>query len=798
MNTSHEIQLIGCRQNNLKNIDVRIPYSKIVTFIGVSGSGKTTLVFDTLFAEGKRRYIESLGVSEGFFLSKLERPDADLFLGLPPAIALAQSHSAKNSRSTAGTISQAAYYLQILFARCGTFEKVPKEKLSPSAFNLNSPSGICQECGGEGIIYVFDETLIWPDQNLSFAQNGVRLGGSKPGTTKYTFMRSFLEQYGCSDHTPIRDYPNELKVALLYGQKKNRKYKVEFPGIISAYENTYKTTKSLKMREDIEHYMTQTQCDCCHGTGYRPESLQVAVGGKRIDQVMHLSIEKLKQFLDQLAFEGEKKVLFAQIAPNLYRVIDRCLDLGIGYISLDRKVSTLSGGEFQRLHLVAQITSQISGVVYVLDEPSSGMHTADTEKLLAAIRNLNQTGNKNTIVMVEHTRSMINASDYVFELGPGAGSKGGQIVAQGTPEDIQKNPISLSGKYLSGACTPGNINLATDLVYEKVLRIINADSHNLKHITVEIPLEKTVCITGVSGSGKTSLLFDAFLQSVQNRRSIHLERIEGLEQIEKVVLCDQSPISGTIRSCPATYLEFYQLIRIKFAQTEDAKKKRYGEQYFSYNLKQGQCPKCRGNGFVSIDMAFLPDVDVPCDQCGSHRFNDEVLSVRYKGKNIFEVLEMDVQMAVEFFEDDLVITRKLRALCDVGLEYLRLGQPTSTLSGGEAQRLKLAFDLSRPRKNHTMFVFDEPSRGLHFEDVRKLLELFRKIVQSGNSVVLIEHNLDVISSSDYVIDLGPYAGNKGGEVCGQGTPRQISVQNTPTGLALAEYYAEHLRQKREI
>lgn len=795
MKDTNEIQLIGCRQNNLRNIDVSIPYSKIVTFIGVSGSGKTTLVFDTLFAEGKRRYIESLGVSEGFFLSKLERPDADLFLGLPPAIALAQSHSAKNRRSTAGTISQAAYYVQILFARCGTSEKKQKEKLSPSAFNLNSPSGVCTECGGEGVIYTFDETLIWPDQELSFAQNGIRLGGAKPGTTKYTFMKSFLEQYGCSDHTPIREYPNELKVALLYGQKKNRKYKVEFPGIISAYEKTYKTTKSLKMREEIERYMKQAPCSCCQGTGYKLESLQVTVGGKRIDQVMHLSIEDLKQFLNQLVFEGEKEVIFSQIIPNLYRIIDSCLDLGIGYLSLDRKASSLSGGEFQRLHLVAQITSQISGVVYVLDEPSSGMHTADIQKLLAAIRNLNQTGNKNTIVMVEHTRSLINASDYVFELGPGAGNKGGQIVAQGTPEEIQKNPVSLSGKYLSGECTPGRINPAIDCDCKQVLRIVNADSHNLKHVTVEIPLQKMICITGVSGSGKTSLLFDAFLQSVQNNRNIHLERIDGLEQIGKVVLCDQSPISGNTRSCPATYLEFYQLIREKFARTEDAKKKRYGEKYFSYNLEQGQCPKCRGNGFVSIDMAFLPDVEIPCDQCGGQRFKDEILSIRYRGKNIFEILEMDAQMAAEFFADDPVIARKLNALCNVGLEYLRLGQPTSTLSGGEAQRLKLAFDLSRPRKKHTMFVFDEPSRGLHFEDVKKLLQLFRKIVQEGNTVLLIEHNLDIISTADYVIDLGPYAGSKGGEVCGQGTPRRISMQKTPTGIALAEYYAEHLQRE---
>lgn len=786
------IQLIGCRQNNLKNIDICIPYSKIVTFIGVSGSGKTTLVFDTLFAEGKRRYLESLGVSETFFLNKLERPDADLFLGLPPAIALAQKHSAKSNRSTAGTISQGAYYLQILFARCGTSATSTNAEQSPSAFNLNSPSGVCPECGGEGVISVFDETLIWPNQELSFAQNGILLGGAKPGTQKYLFMQSFLSQYGCNDHTPIREYPNELKVALLYGQKKNRKYRVEYPGIIATYEKNYKTSKSLKTREEIGRYLRQSPCTCCGGSGYRPESLQVTVGGKRIDQVMHLSMDELKHFLDQLVLEGEKKAIFSQIAPNLYRIIDRCIGLGIGYLSLDRKASSLSGGEFQRLHLVSQITSQISGVVYVLDEPSSGMHAADLKKIMSAIRSLNQTGNKNTIVMVEHTRSLINASDYIFELGPGAGIEGGRITAQGTPKDIQTDPFSLSGKYLSGAYTPGKINPKMNCEYSQVIRIVNANSNNLKNISVEIPLNKMVCITGVSGSGKTSLLFDSFLESVQNKKSIHLERIEGLNNIRKLVHCDQSIVGGNSRSCPATYLEIYQLIREKFANTAYAKRKGYGEKHFSFNLEHGHCPKCRGTGVINVDMAFLPDMELRCDLCDGHRFKKDILSARYRGKNISEVLEMDAQSAAKFFTDDSVIVRRMNALCDVGLKYIRLGQPTNSLSGGEAQRLKLAYELSRSTQQNTLYIFDEPSRGLHFEDVKKLLQLFQKIVSDGNTVILIEHNLDIISTADYVIDLGPYAGSKGGNICGQGTPRWISTQNTPTGSALAEYYAEHM------
>ncbi len=783
------IRMIGCRENNLKNVDVCIPYSKIVSFIGVSGSGKSTLVFDTLFAEGKRRYIESLGVNESFFMSKQARPDADYFLGLPPAIALAQRHNANAGRSTAGTISQAAYYVQVLFARCG--RNPNKTCLSPSMFNLNSPSGVCPECGGEGVIYNFDETLIWPNQELSFSENGILLGGATPGTTKYSFMVSFIKQYGCDDQTPIRSYPNELKVALLYGQKKNKKFRIEYPGIIPTYEKNYRTTKSMKTREEIERYMARIPCSCCGGVGYNPESLLVTLGGLNISEVMSLSIDKLKSFLTELHFSGEEKKLFDQITPNLFRIITGCQDLGIGYLSLNRKTSSLSGGEFQRLHLVSQITSQISGVVYVLDEPSSGMHASDIAKLLTAIRNLKETGNSNTIVMVEHTRLLINSSDYIFEMGPGAGTLGGQIIAQGTPDDLWNSSSSISGKYLSGQCTPGAPNLSSICTYEKLLRIVGASSHNLKHITVDIPLEKLVCITGVSGSGKTSLVFHSFLESVQNKRNINLDHLEGMEQIRKVVLCDQTPIGVSSRSCPVTYLDFYQNIREKFSSLPEAKKKRLTEKHFSFNVDVGRCPKCKGTGMLEVDMAFLPSTTILCDECQGERFRDTVLSVKYRGKSINDILNMDVDEALSFFADDNIIQRKLLALRGVGLEYITLGQSTSTLSGGEAQRLKLAYELSKPKCQHTLFVFDEPSKGLHFEDVKKLLALFRNIVSEQNTVLLIEHNLDIISTSDYVIDIGPFAGECGGEVCGTGTPLQIAKLTTPTGRALSEYYSQY-------
>lgn len=783
------IRMIGCRENNLKNVDVCIPYSKIVSFIGVSGSGKSTLVFDTLFAEGKRRYIESLGVNESFFLSKQARPDADYFLGLPPAIALAQRHNANAGRSTAGTISQAAYYIQVLFARCGMNPN--SARLSPSMFNLNSPSGVCPQCGGEGVLFNFDETRIWPNQGLSFSENGILLGGATPGTTKYSFMVSFIKQYGCDERTPIRSYPNELKVALLYGQKKNKKFRVEYPGIIPAYEQNYRTTKSLKTREEIERYMAKAPCSCCGGRGYNPESLLVTLGGLNISEVMALSINELASFLTGLRFSDGQKKLYDHITPNLFRIITGCQDLGIGYLSLSRKTSSLSGGEFQRLHLVSQITSQISGVVYVLDEPSCGMHASDIAKLLTAIRSLNKTGNHNTIVMVEHTRSLINASDYVFEMGPGAGVLGGQIVAQGAPAELWNSSNSISGKYLSGQCTPGELNLSSTCAFEKTLRIVGASSHNLKHITVKIPLEKLVCVTGVSGSGKTSLVFHSFLESVQNKRSIKLDRLEGMEHVRKVVLCDQTPIGVSSRSCPVTYLDFYQNIREKFASLPEAKMKKLTEKHFSFNVDAGRCPKCKGTGSLELDMAFLPSTTIICDECQGERFRGTVLSVIYRGKSINDVLNMDVEEALLFFENDSIIQRKLLALRSVGLEYIALGQSTSTLSGGEAQRLKLAYELSRPKCQHTLFVFDEPSKGLHFEDVKKLLELFQNIVNDQNTVLLIEHSLDIISTADYVVDIGPFGGDCGGEVCGHGTPLHISTFNTPTGRALSEYYSQH-------
>ncbi len=792
------IKMLGCKENNLKNIDIVIPYSKITTFIGVSGSGKSTVVFDTLFAEGKRRYIESLGVSESFFLSKQQKPNADCFVGLPPAIALAQNKTARNPRSNVGTITQVAYYIQLLFSSCGDCSGSDVEKPIPSMFNLNSPSGMCLECNGTGQILEFDETLIWPDQELSINQGGLKLGGPSKGTTKMNFFDSFVKQYDCTIDTPIKHFPNELKVALLFGQKKNKKFKVEYPGIIPSYEKIYKTTKSIDVHDEIENYMTKHGCTECMSTGYNPNSLKVTIKGLNVADVMALTIEELKNFVNELCFFDYRKDVFEQIYTNITKILDQCISLGIGYLSLNRPSTTLSGGELQRLHMVSQISSQISGVVYVLDEPSSGMHSNDINKLLDAIKQLNTIGNKNTIVMVEHTKSLINASDYVYEMGPSAGENGGQIVACGSPDFIWDNPNSISGKYLSGRCTPGTVNTAISCKYSDVISLRGVNSHNLQNVNVDIPINKLCCITGVSGSGKTSLIFDAFYQTAQLGRCVHMEEIDGLQHINKVIICDQSHIGTSSRSCPITYSEVYEPIRKLFSSQKSAKSNKLSEKHFSFNVSDGQCPRCKGEGRIHINMGFLPDMSVVCDECNGTRFKSKVLEVRYKEKSIFDILEMSIDEAVAFFDNESKILSKLLPIQEVGLGYIKLGQPTNTLSGGEAQRLKLAYEMSKVKNQHNLILFDEPSRGLHFEDVKKLLQIMRRLVDSGHTVVVVEHNLDIISTSDYIIDIGPFAASKGGQVCGTGTPKEISKLHTPTGEALKKYLSDIVEQKNKI
>lgn len=782
------ISMYGCRENNLKNVDITIPYSKIVCFIGVSGSGKSTLVFDTLYAEGKRRYIESLGVNEAYYLSKIKKPEADHFVGVPPAIALVQSRTNRNPRSTVGTISQISYYLQALFSSCGQKPEWMHKELTPSMFNLNSPQGICPECEGNGEIMEFDETLIWPDQELSVARGGLKLGGAKQGTTKYTFLDSFLKQYGCNIDTPIKEFPNELKVALLFGQKKNRRFKLEYPGIINDSERLYKTTKSIAVKEDLEHFMKKMPCESCDGTGYSPDILEVAIDGKNIDYYMNLSMDELAYFFENYSFHDQRDLMWGQIKNTFLRNLHQCINLGIGYLSLGRKATTLSGGEVQRLKIAAQISSEISGVVYVLDEPSSGLHASDIGKVLDAVKMLNCTGDKNTVVLVEHTAKLIKASDYIFEVGPGAGEQGGEIIAQGTVDEICGNKASISGKYLTGECIAGMPELSHTFKPNGIIRLHHVTANNLKNISVDIPLGGMVCVTGVSGSGKTSLIFDSFYQSIYHKRNIGLENIEGRENIKKVILCDQSSIGKSSRSCPVTYLDLYEPIRKLFAKQELAKKRKYKETHFSFNVAGGRCEACKGEGALKVSMGFLPDMTVICDQCEGRRFKKETLEIKYKGKSIYDVLEMSVSNAKDFFEEEKGICSKLEAMEKVGLGYLKLGQPTSTLSGGESQRLKLAAEIAKAYSKGTLFIFDEPTKGLHFEDVKQLLKVMKELVRIGNSLLVVEHNLDVIVSCDHIIDIGPGAGRFGGNIVGEGTPMEIAKLETPTGKEIRAYF----------
>lgn len=782
------IEIKGARENNLKNVSLTIPYSKIVSFIGVSGSGKSTLVFDTIYAEGKRRYIESLGVNESFFLSKIKKSDTDYFMGLPPAIALMQSKSIRNPRSTVGTISQMGYYLQVLFSSCGIYKGDKKISITPSMFNLNSPVGACYSCEGTGEILEFDETLIWPDQEKSLSEGGLKLGGATVGTTKYKFLCSFLGQFGCNESTPIKEYSNELKVALLYGQRKTKQYKLEYPGIISDSLKLYRTTKSIDVRENLEHFMVRSRCEDCLGTGYNKDALDVYVDDKNIDYYMNLPLDELYDFLRTCEFNDFRDGVWNQFKNKFMMSLKQCIDLGVGYLTLSRCANTLSGGEAQRLKIVAQISSEISGVLYVLDEPTSGLHASDVSKVLTAIKKLNDVGNKNTVLLVEHTASIIKESDYIFEVGPGAGVLGGKIIAEGTLDDIINNENSITGAYLSGAKTASVVNTRDSFEFNDYIEIKGACAHNLKGVDVKIPLHSLSCVTGVSGSGKTSLVFESFYQSVTSNRNYMLDSIVGREKIKNVILCDQSSIGSSSRSCPLSFLSIYENVRKLLAKTDLAKSKKLKETDFSFNVVGGRCEECKGEGTIQINMGFLPSMDVECEVCHGKRFNDDVLEVTYKGLNIYDILNLSITDAIEVFKDEKLIVSKLKAMEAVGLSYLTLGQPTSTLSGGESQRLKLANEIAKTKQDGSFIIFDEPTKGLHFEDVKRLLSVMKALVKLGNTILIVEHNLDVIASCDYVIDIGPGAGKYGGSVVGCGTPSEIAKLDTPTGRAISSYF----------
>ena len=928
----------GAREHNLKNVTLEIPRNKLVVFTGLSGSGKTSLAFDTIYAEGQRRYVESLSSYARMFLGQMEKPDIDSIEGLSPAISIDQKTTARNPRSTVGTVTEIYDYLRLLYARVGIphcpkcgkeirqqtidqmteqvmaypegqrmqvlapvvrarkgehakllegarkkgfvrvridgetyelddvpaldkklkhtieivvdrlivrptdefrqrladsmetaalesgglvqidlFDKgsllfsqnyacpdcgISMEELSPRMFSFNSPFGACPQCSGLGTIMRISQETIIPDPSLSLNQGALQAMAwnvTDRNSMAHTYFHALAEKYHFSLDTPVKDLPKNVMDILLYGAPDKisieyegahgkASYQTEFEGVINSLSRRYAETSSDAMKAAYEEYMVQDECPACHGRRLKPEVLAVTVGGLSIDAVCNLSVRKAREFFQNLSLTGSSAVIASQILREIDSRLGFLDSVGLGYLTLSRGAATLSGGEAQRIRLATQIGSSLMGVLYILDEPSIGLHQRDNNKLLSTLKRLRDLGN--TLIVVEHDEDTMYAADYIVDVGPGAGIHGGEIVAQGTIEDILKNPRSLTGQYLSGQ---KRIPVPTERrTPSGFLTVYGARENNLKNITVQVPLGVFCCVTGVSGSGKSSLVNEIIhkhLAKVLNRaktRPGKFDRMEGVEQLDKIITIDQSPIGRTPRSNPATYTGLFDLIRRVFAMTPEAKARGYKENRFSFNVKGGRCEACSGDGLLKIEMHFLPDIYVPCDVCKGARYNRETLDVHYKGKNIHEVLEMSVEEALAFFENHEPIVKKLQTLYDVGLNYLKLGQPSTQLSGGEAQRIKLATELSRRATGRTLYLLDEPTTGLHIADVQRLIDVLQRLVDAGNSVLVIEHNLDVVKTADWLIDLGPEGGDGGGTVVCEGPPEQVSAKKESyTGQFLA-------------
>lgn len=937
------IKIRGANEHNLKNIDVDIPRNELVVLTGLSGSGKSSLAFDTIYAEGQRRYMESLSSYARQFLGQMEKPDVESIEGLSPAISIDQKSTNRNPRSTVGTVTEIYDYFRLLYARIGIphcpkcgkeikkqtvdqmtdqimelpegtkiqllapvvrgrkgthaklFEKAKKsgyvrvrvdgsmyelteeiildknikhnieivvdrlivregiekrlsdsiesvltlaegllqvdviggetlnfsqsfscpdcgisiEEIEPRSFSFNNPFGACPDCYGLGYKMEFDIDLMIPDKTLSINDGAITVIGWQSCTDKGSFTRAILEalckEYGFDLDTPFEDYPEAVQHVLIHGtdgrevkvyykgQRGEGVYDVAFEGLLRNVERRYRETGSETMKAEYESFMRITPCHTCGGQRLKKDALAVTVGGMNIAEITALSIEKLQKFLAELVLTETQELIGGQILKEIKARTNFLMDVGLDYLTLSRATGTLSGGEAQRIRLATQIGSGLVGVAYILDEPSIGLHQRDNDKLLKTLKHLRDLGN--TLIVVEHDEDTMKEADYIVDIGPGAGEHGGEVVAAGTAKEIMKNKKSVTGAYLSGR---KKIPVPEERREPKgFLKILGARENNLKNIDVEIPLGVMTCVTGVSGSGKSSLvneiLYKALAKELNRARTIPGKhtRIEGLEQVDKVINIDQSPIGRTPRSNPATYTGVFDLIRDLFAATADAKARGYKKGRFSFNVKGGRCEACSGDGILKIEMHFLPDVYVPCEVCHGKRYNRETLEVKYKGKSIYDVLNMTVEEALHFFENVPSIRRKMETLYDVGLSYIRLGQPSTTLSGGEAQRIKLAAELSKRSTGKTVYILDEPTTGLHFADVHKLTEILQKLSADGNTVVVIEHNLDVIKTADYLIDIGPEGGDKGGTVIAKGTPEQVAASECSyTG----KYIAPLLRQ----
>ena len=920
------IKIRGAREHNLKGIDVDIPRNELVVLTGLSGSGKSSLAFDTIYAEGQRRYMESLSSYARQFLGQMEKPDVEKIEGLSPAISIDQKSTNRNPRSTVGTVTEIYDYFRLLYARIGIphcykcgreikkqtvdqmadqimslpegtkiqllapvvrgrkgehgkvlerarrsgyvrvridgilyeltedikLEKNVKhyieivvdrlvvkdgiagrltdsiesalalsegllqadviggeplnfsqsfscpdcgisiEEIEPRSFSFFNPFGACPECFGLGYKMEFDVDLMIPDQSLSINQGAIVAMGWQSSSDKSSFtnaiLRALAEEYHFDLDTPFGEYPDKVKNILIHGtggkevavhykgQRGEGVYPVAFEGLIKNEERRYRETGSETMKAEYESFMRITPCKECKGQRLKKESLAVTVSDKNIYEITSLSIRKLQQFLETMELTDQQRLIGQQVLKEIRARVGFLVDVGLEYLSLSRATATLSGGEAQRIRLATQIGSGLVGVCYILDEPSIGLHQRDNDKLLRTLKNLRDLGN--TLIVVEHDEDTMREADYVVDIGPGAGEHGGRVVAAGTAEEIMKIPESITGQYLSGIRKIP----VPDVRREPTgwLTVHGAAENNLKNIDVRIPLGVITCVTGVSGSGKSSLVneivYKALAKKLNRARTIPGKHtsIEGVEQLDKIIAIDQSPIGRTPRSNPATYTGVFDQIRDLFAGTPDAKAKGYKKGRFSFNVKGGRCEACSGDGIIKIEMHFLPDVYVPCEVCGGKRYNRETLDVKYKGKSIYDVLDMTVEEAVTFFENVPSIQRKIKTLYDVGLSYIRLGQPSTTLSGGEAQRIKLATELSRLSTGRTIYIMDEPTTGLHFADVHKLVEILHRLAEGGNTVVVIEHNLDVIKTADYIIDIGPEGGDKGGTIVAQGTPEQVA------------------------
>lgn len=917
----------GAREHNLKNVDVEIPRDKLVVFTGLSGSGKSSLAFDTIYAEGQRRYVESLSSYARQFLGQMEKPQVDYIEGLSPAISIDQKTTSKNPRSTVGTVTEIYDYLRLLYARIGIphcpvcgreisrqtvddivdsvlelpegtkiqvmapiargkkgqfvkelesakkdgyvrvrvdgiiydlSEKIELDKnkkhnieivvdrlvvkesirsrladsietatglsngillvdvidgeeklysldyacpehgvsieeLEPRMFSFNNPFGACPTCSGLSVFMKPDPDLIVPDKNLSLRQGAIKASGwnnADGGTIAQMYMEGIANKYCFTLDTPFKDIPADGVDAIMYGTKGEKlkltrrneygtgSYMTAFEGICNNIERRYKETTSDWSRAELEQCMSTVKCPDCHGARLRKESLCVTVGGINIDEFANKSIIKAIEFLDSLTLTDREQMIAKLIVKEIKDRLTFLRSVGLGYLTLARSSASLSGGESQRIRLATQIGSSLVGVLYILDEPSIGLHQRDNEKLLNTLRNLRDIGN--TLIVVEHDEDTMRAADYIVDVGPGAGIHGGNIVCTGTAEDIMNCKESITGQYLSGRKkipVPAKRRKGNG----KSLKIIGARENNLKNIDAEIPLGEFVCITGVSGSGKSSLINEILykrlvteLNGAKKVAGAHTD-ILGIDNLDKVIAIDQSPIGRTPRSNPATYTGVFNDIRDLFASTAEAKARGYKANRFSFNVKGGRCEACQGDGIVKIEMHFLADIYVPCDVCKGARYNRETLEVKYKGKNIYDVLEMTVEEGLEFFSSIPKIKRKLQTLYDVGLGYVKIGQPATTLSGGEAQRVKLSTELSRRSTGKTVYILDEPTTGLHTADVHKLIEVLHRLVDNGNSVIVIEHNLDVIKTADWILDLGPEGGDEGGEIIAQGTPEQIAA-----------------------